>query len=118
MSRTGEIRPALETLRDLRQGACLDDLAYAINQVVEAVVHHGGKGEVTLKLKIAPASKGEGNAMVVTDQIVTKTPDKNTAATIFFADDDHNLQRNNPRQPSLELRPVQAPAADLKEHVS
>ena len=109
--RTGEIRPFFETLRELRGGAALDDLAAQLNELVDAVRRSELAGSLTLTLKVKPASKGGVVALIVTDEIKAKLPKAPSGATVFFADPDNNLRRTNPDQPELELRVAGEPAA-------
>lgn len=111
MSKTGEIRPFLETLRELNGGRTLDVLSFRLNEVVAGVRDHGGTGELVLKIKVKAASKGDRSALVVLDEIKAKIPEPEKAATVFFPDQDNNLLRTNPKQPDLDLKPVSVPSA-------
>lgn len=102
---TGEIRPFMETLGNLRDGRTIDDLAFELNQVIEGVRSTGRAGELKLTLKITPAKKGDGEVVMLADEIKTKVP-KEQASTLFFTTADNNLSRNNPRQGEMELKPV------------
>lgn len=111
---TGEIRPFMETLGNLREGRTIDDLAYELNQVIEGVRNHGRAGELKLTLKITPANKGDGDVVMIADDITSKVP-KERPSTLFFTTADNNLSRSNPRQSEMELKPV---AERAKEQTS
>lgn len=48
------IRPAVDTLRALRDGRTMDELSVSIHSAVNHVVELGKPAEVTLKIKIRP----------------------------------------------------------------
>jgi len=103
---TGEIRPFMETLATLREGACLDDLAFEINQVVAGVRLTGKTGDLTLKIKVAPFKQGNGDVVMLVDQITSKIPEPEKPGTLLFTTEDNNLQRDNPKQREMKLEPV------------
>ncbi len=110
--RTGEIRPFFQTLQELRGGECVADLGFALNEVVRGVRETDKAGELVLKIKIRPATKNSGGAMIVQDEVIAKAPTPDVEPSFFFSTVDNNLQRNNPNQPSLDLRPVVDRPAD------
>jgi hypothetical protein len=91
----------VDTLRDIRQGATVDELTEHLRAIVTRVAEIGGTGELTVKLKVKRFSKGEGNTLVITDDVKVKLPLAEKGATILFATADGDLQRNDPRQPKL-----------------
>ena len=50
----------LQFLLDMRSGAVASDCNQKFNEVVKAVVDTGGKGELNIKLSIAPSKFGTG----------------------------------------------------------
>lgn len=102
----------LAMMQQHRKGASLTDLSDAIRQVTEAVQLTGRPGSVTFKVSIRPASKG--GAMVVEDDISTKLPKSDKEGSIFFADDKHNLLREDPNQAVLPLRSIEGGAGEQK----
>jgi len=108
-------RPLFDTLRDIRRGQLLDDAADELQKVVAAVEETGKAGKLVIEIAVAPASKGQG-AMKVSDKITAKLPTLPAGETIMFITPENNLVPNDPRQKSLELKDVSAPAAGaLKE---
>ena len=98
---------AINTLRDLREGSALDDLADALANVVTHVRHTGRNGKVTLTLTIKPASKGNTQVIAIEDAVSMKLPSMERGSTLLYADEDGGLSRHDPRQPKLpELREV------------
>lgn len=102
------VRPFAEWLHEQRQGVLASELADGLNTLVDAVHTHGKQGTLTLRLTIKPAST---NAPMVTvsDEVILKTPEPERPTVIYFIDDDANLSRANPAQPSLPLREVPTP---------
>ncbi len=92
------IRPFTETLRDLRAGRTLDELAEHLQAVVQAVQKCGKQGVLTLKLTVKPASRGDLETILIHDLITVKAPEGERAATLFFGTPEGNLTRQNPRQ--------------------
>lgn len=100
------VRPFAEFLQEQRKGAAHLELSEAMNELVAAVIEHGKGGDLTLKISVAPAAKGAGNIVKVTDKVTLKAPEADRAGAIFFADRNANLSRSNPDQPELPLRAV------------
>lgn len=109
-------RPFAETLRDLRAGRTQDELAEAMNQVVKAVRETGKVGEVTLTIRVKPASAGNTDTLMLSDAIKTKIPQLERGASIFFATPDNNLTRRDPNQRELPLRVVPETGELVQEH--
>jgi hypothetical protein len=96
------------------------EMSEALAQVVAAVRGTGKAGSITLTLKVAPASKGATDVLMVESQVKTKLPEADRGMTIFYATDDNLLVRNDPKQQTLPLRVVdieQPKRSDLREVV-
>lgn len=105
-TKTGEvlsaIRPFFETLRELREGKTLDELAIQLNAVMEGVLEHGKAGEVCLKIKIKPlGNQSISGAVVMIPKVTSVVPQAAVEGTLFFSDADHNPTRIQTRQPDL-----------------
>ena len=107
-------KPFFDTLREIRAGAALDDLATELADVVAAVRQTGKAGTLTLKLAIAPASKGDVQTLMLADTITAKLPRADRGSTVFFSDDANNLSRRDPRQGEIPLRAVPDPAQEIR----
>ena len=107
-------RPFFDTLREVRGGDALDDLATELADVVAAVRKTGKAGTLTLKLSIAPASKGDVQTLMLADTISAKLPRADRGSTVFFSDDANNLSRRDPRQGEITLRAVDEPAQEIR----
>lgn len=98
-------RPFFETLRDVRGGAVLDELAEQMQQLVHAVQVCNASGTLTLTLEVKPM-KGSTEAVVVSDTIKAKAPQIKSSGTVMFPTPEGNLSRQHPRQidlPGLSL---------------
>lgn len=109
-----KIRPAFDTLRELRGGAVLDELAVELNKVTKAVQDTGKKGTVTLTIEVQ-RMKSETIAVIVNDKIVAKIPERDRSGSIMFVTEDNNLQAEHPKQRKLELREARAPTREVRE---
>jgi len=107
-------RPFFDVLRDVRGGDALEDLATELADVVAAVRKTGKAGALTLKLSIAPASKGDVQTLMLADTITAKVPRADRGSTVFFSDDANNLSRRDPRQAEIILRAVDDPAEPIR----
>jgi len=109
-----------ETVLQMNNGATVMELSNALEQVVAAVRAAGKAGSITLTIKVAPASKGSTNVLMVESQVKSKLPEPDRGMTIFYATEDNRLVRSDPRQQMLPLRVVefdQQPDRALKEVV-
>ena len=92
-----------ETIIQLNNGAAVAELSAALETVVAAVRQTGKSGTITLTLKVAPASKGASNVLLIESQVKTKLPEPDRGMTIFYATEDNRLVRNDPQQQMLPL---------------
>lgn len=104
---------AIATLCELRQGRTVAELDEALSTLVEAVRHTNKPGRLTLALVVKPFSKGrtedEVQVLSLEDAIAVKLPQLEKGATVFYADAQGALARNDPRQ--LTLDELKSPAA-------
>lgn len=109
-------RPALDTLRDLRDGRFLDDLSTELNELVRAVRETDKAGEITIKLIVKPVNN-DATSVTVTDTLKVKEP-KLQRATLFFTTPESNLSRRDPRQPEIPgLIDASARGQDLPDDI-
>lgn len=101
------IRPFADFLRDQSRGSTHEELSEGLRDLVAKVLDTGKKGTLTLILTVEPMPKSDGNALIVSDEIRLKLPEFARDNSLFFADDDSNLYRTDPRQMVFEgLREV------------
>lgn len=96
-----------------RKGDCLDELGKALREVTKAVQLTGKKGVLTLKINIQPATGFKG-AIAVGDDIKVTLPKLDKGGSLFFANEDGGLQRDDPDQRHLDLKVVSGGPADGK----
>ena len=109
----------LNVLGNHRSGVIITDTSVALKQATAAVQLTGKPAKVILTMILRPASAGSVGTLVFEPRIRTVIPESVPAGSIFYANADFDLVRNDPGQASLELREViTAPAAtELKEVV-
>ena len=95
-------------LTQLRRGAAVMDASEGLAEVVKAVRKTGKKGKLVLTISVKPLNKGD--AVDLEDEVNPKLPKPNMGSSLFFADDDGALVRNDPRQGELKLTVVAEPA--------
>lgn len=103
-------RPFFDTAREIRRGQFLEDCADSLQEVVAFVSEHGKAADLVIKIKVKPASKGNG-AFVVADDIKANLPKLPAGETIFFGTPENNLVPNDPRQKPLDLKVADGAAA-------
>lgn len=78
-----------------------DELADAMNDMVHASTETGKVSELALKIKLKPMGGSAGQVELDTD-VKTKLPQPTKGKTIMFATPQNNLQRENPKQQTLD----------------
>lgn len=108
------VRPFSEWLVEQRQGRAHAEASAALNELIAAVGTHNKGGTLTLSVSVKPAATG-GGTVLVQDKVSLKLPEAERPMALFFIDENDNLTRSDPRQPSLPLRAVDAPDEDDTE---
>lgn len=103
-------------LQDLRDGRVHADLSQQLEELLAKVKETGKGGELALKIKIKPATRGgDVDKVTISDLITLTLPKPERGEDFFWLTDDNDLTRNHPKQASLELRDVTAaPIATFK----
>lgn len=96
------VLPFASFLAAHRQGATADDVSIALRDLVAAVEEHGKKGELILRVKIEPASS-DAHVVSAAIEVQLRAPAAPSPASIFYADRDHNLTRDDPYSKRLPL---------------
>lgn len=94
-----QTRPFAAITQELNKGKTHVELSQELQALVQAVQATGKKGTLTLTVTVIP-SKMDGGVELL-DTVKTVLPKFDRSATLFYADDDGNLTRHDPRQ--LEL---------------
>jgi hypothetical protein len=95
----------LQLMQKHRAGDCLHELGVGLRELTKAVQLNGKGGTITLKISVKPASNIKG-AVSVSDDITVKAPKLEKGGSLFYADSDGALHRDDPNQKLLELRTV------------
>ena len=90
------------------------EMSDGLTELTRRVADTGKKGSITLTITIEPMKGGDGQTMVVKDSITLKLPEYDRTASVYFADADGRLHRNDPRQLAWDvpLREVPPPGID------
>ena len=88
-------------LHNVNKGRTEIEINDELTEVIKAVRNTESPGEVRVTLKINP---GNGNELYLTADVRTKIPKKKSAASMFYADDEGGLHRDDPNQMNLDLR--------------
>lgn len=99
-------RPFAETLREIRKGALLVELADELLKLVADVLETEKPGELMLKLKVSPTAKAD-DMVTVQDVVAVKTPKPDRPNTWFFVTPGGELSRDNPNQTKLPFSAVE-----------
>jgi len=104
-------------LQDLRDGRVHADLSQQLEELLANVKETGKGGELSLKIKIKPATRGgDVDKVTISDLITLNLPKPERGEDFFWLTDDNDLTRNHPKQASLELRDATAaPIANFKK---
>jgi hypothetical protein len=104
-------------LQDLRDGRAHTELSAQMAELIAKVKETGKGGELTLKIKIKPATRGgDVDKVTISGAITLALPKPERGEDFFWLTDDNDLTRNHPKQQSLELREaVSAPLGNLKK---
>lgn len=101
-------------LVDLNDGSTHAGLTADLAELFATVQSTGRGGSLTLKIKVASASKGgfSVDKVTITADRKLELPKPETPQDFFWLTDDAQPTRHHPRQNSLDLRdPVAAPTA-------
>lgn len=104
------IRPFSDFLREQAKGATHEELGEALHDLIGRVQDTGKKGSLTLTISVSMLKGGDGRALVVEDAIKLKLPEHDRQSSLFYADKNGNLTRNDPDQLVFDsLREVPPP---------
>jgi hypothetical protein len=102
-------------LLNLEKGKVANELENSLEEIVRAIEERGGKGKLTLELNLKQS--GGNNKIMEVSAIVKKAlPDRTRVSSIFFVNQDHQLQRENPEQMNFKVMEVKGGAND-GEHI-
>lgn len=94
----------LNLLLDMRNGQVAADVNAKFNEVLQAVLETGGKGELTIKLFLKPSKLAMGGAVVEVEtehECKLKKPELAIGRSIFFVTQEGRLTRDDPSQTGM-----------------
>lgn len=97
MTEPKALSPFHEWVQGHARGTLDDDLTAAMAEVTQAVTALDKKGEVIVKLSIDTAGSG-GRTVSVAGTVTAKPPRPDAEVSIFYADGDGGLHRDDPYQ--------------------
>lgn len=96
-------------LSDLNDGSTHAALTADFAELLKSVQNMGRAGSMTLKIKVAPATKtntGSVDKITITAERKLELPKPEQPSDFYWLTDDGETSRNHPRQNSLDLRDV------------
>lgn len=93
-------------LNQMRRGQSAEELSEILAEAQDAVRETGKAAKITYTLTLKP-EKGMPGMFMLTDDIKAKLPSMDRGATVMFENGDMQLQLEDPRQQSLELKQVE-----------
>lgn len=88
----------LATLQTMCKGVALADLEANMRELVSHVRRTAKPGSLRFTIKVSPNSKGNVEVLALDYDITPKLPKSDGGTTIYYADDENRLLRNDPRQ--------------------
>lgn len=95
----------LQFLQQHRSGECLHDISTGLRELTKACQLTGKGGVLTIKVAMKPAS-GIRGAVAVADDVSVKLPKLPKDGSLFYANSDGRLMRDDPNQTTLDLKVV------------
>lgn len=97
------IRPFADFLHDHNSGLGANEAGEELHKLVAAVRDTGKKGTVTLRVTVSALDE---DTLVTMIDVTSALPKQQAKTAVFFADEDGNLTREDPRQTHLALREI------------
>jgi len=84
----------------MNKGGAITELDEALAKLTQQCRITGKSGKLTLVLKMKPVDNGS-DIMEITDSISVSKPEMPRKSALFYATDEGQLTRNDPRQPEI-----------------
>jgi len=109
---TNEAAPAadqsfLRIIHAHKSGSVITEVSQALKQLTAAVQNTSRPGKVALVMTLRPAGQNSSGTLVFEPKVKATIPEVPAPASIFYADADFNLVREDPNQTKLDLRVVE-----------
>ena len=93
-----------DILDDVDDGRLREELQSALPELIKSVQRTKKKGTLTLTLDV---SVGNGTTVLVSPKLTVKSPRGVVSGAVFYADDEGNLSKSDPRQlPLKNVTPI------------
>lgn len=102
-----------DIMGNIRGGFALHKAGERLNEVIKAVVETGKKGSVTLTISVTQ-DKNDANVVELAPEVKAKIPEKGFTPGVFFASEDGELSKEDPRQAEMFEQRQRQGIADLK----
>ncbi len=104
----------IAAIRVMEEGVLVEDLDRQVAECVQAIQEHGGKAELTLKIKIARIPNMD-TAVGLTPTVITKIPKPDRPAKVLFVTKDSGLTDQYQKQDDLDLgQPIKKQPSPLQ----
>lgn len=110
-----DVTPFSQQMAFFNKGMLDSEVTEMLAELVKAVRDTGKKGSLTLTINVSMLNRRDENAMKITPNIKSKLPVLERADTIMYSTYDGALLRNDPDQPSLDLREVQTQQTEVRD---
>lgn len=94
----------VSVLCEMRGGQVVSDVNVKFQDMLKAVLDTGGKGELTIKLKVNPSKMALGGAILEVEcshECKAKKPELPVGKSIFFVSSEGTLSRSDPAQDAM-----------------
>ena len=105
-------RPITDTLRNIQNGALIDEATEKLRELLLRVDETGKGGTLTLQLKVAKLTRG--GAVSIKGKCTTSLPPEAPAEGVFWVSPEGNALTEDPNQQRLDLKVAAAPAQELR----
>lgn len=96
------IKQFTQILQEINAGIFVEETSREYNKLIQAVRKTGKGGEITITLKVNPVTKGNGDIVVIKDDVKTKLPRFDRKSTMVYTTPEGNTTIRNPQQPELK----------------
>ena len=98
----------IQTVATMSGGKVCAKLEDALREATKAALEAGSKAKISVEFTITPNGLGAGDTpLFKLDAKVKRTlPEKPEQSSVYFADDEFNLTRRNPRQEEMRLEAI------------
>ena len=100
--------PFSQLIAYLNKGMLEAELTEELSELVKTVRETARAGELTLKLKVQLHNPRDEDTVIITPSISNRKPKMDMAKAIMFSTADGDLLRNDPNQPELQLKTIEA----------